>query len=106
MIDMDRIRELEAELGAEDLAMIAALFFEEAARVIDRIARTLPEDDHDRAIHFLRSGALNIGLSGFAAAADRADHLPAAKRGEAAAALAEALARSRDALSDGSRPAA
>ncbi|WGH77376.1 Hpt domain-containing protein [Jannaschia ovalis] len=70
MIDRSRLAELEAEIGAEDTAMIFALYLEEAEEAVARIAAGLPPDDHRRALHFLRSGALNIGLIGVADAAD------------------------------------
>lgn len=69
MIDSERITELEAEIGAEDLGMILAMFFEEAADTFAGIEAGLDAEGLGRAMHFLRSGALNLGLRGFATAA-------------------------------------
>ena len=64
MIDLTRIHELRAEIGRDDLAAIVAVYREEAEATLARITPRLPRQDYARALHFLRSGALNIGLSG------------------------------------------
>lgn len=66
MIDPDRIAELNAEIGAEDLGLVIAVYFAEAIETIDRLSGDLSPEDRIRALHFLRSGALNIGLRGLA----------------------------------------
>lgn len=71
MIDQDRIGELEREIGAEDLLEILAAYFEEAATMIRRIENGLQPDELPRALHFLRSGALNLGLVGIVEVAGR-----------------------------------
>ena len=68
MIDAERMTELEAEIGSEDLAFILAAYFEEAEAALVRMEAGLAPEDHRRALHFLRSGALNIGLCGIAGA--------------------------------------
>ncbi|SFJ79767.1 Hpt domain-containing protein [Jannaschia pohangensis] len=68
MIDTDRLAELESEIGAEDLGFIIAIYLEEADEMLARIDAGLSDEDHARALHFLRSGALNIGLRGVARA--------------------------------------
>ncbi|MEM9797258.1 MAG: hypothetical protein AAF919_12255 [Pseudomonadota bacterium] len=95
MVDDDRIRELEREIGSEDVAAIMALFVEEASATIAKLAGGLEDADHARAIHFLRSGALNIGLTGFAREAEMAGDVSADSRPSAAAALRVALDKTR-----------
>ena len=63
MIDTERIAELQAEIGAEDLSCIVSVYLEEARATLAQIAAGLTEEDHARAVHFLRSGALNIGMT-------------------------------------------
>ena len=69
MIDSDRITELELEIGPDDLGLVVSTFFDEAAATIERMAGGLAAEDRVRALHFLRSGALNIGFRGLAGAA-------------------------------------
>lgn len=69
MIDSERMTELEDEIGAEDLGLILAVFLDEATETFDRIGLGIDPDGFARAMHFLRSGALNMGLRGFAATA-------------------------------------
>lgn len=73
MLDAERMLELEGEFGSEDLAFILAAYFEEAEDALARMEAGLGPDDHRRALHFLRSGALNIGLRGIAFASGEAD---------------------------------
>ena len=62
MIDWDRIRELRAEVGEEDFAVVVEMFFEEVDEALGRLFRpgsdALAED-----LHFIKGSALNIGLS-------------------------------------------
>ena len=94
MIDINRINELTAEIGAEDLRLILELFLEEAVQTLDRLEDGLPPHELGRAMHFLRSGALNTGLRGVAitAAAIEAEGTDVAA---AALRLRETLGRTR-----------
>lgn len=63
MIDWDRVRELRAEIGAEDFTEVAAMFLDEADETVARLspgatAKTLEAD-----LHFLKGAALNLGFS-------------------------------------------
>ncbi len=69
MIDEDRIRELEGEIGAADLGLVIETFLEEASETIAGLGAGSSGEALGRAMHFLRSGALNMGLRGFASAA-------------------------------------
>lgn len=66
MIDMDRIAELEEEIGGEDLRLIFRVFLGEAEETLAALAPGTTEGELARAAHFLRSGALNIGFTGIA----------------------------------------
>jgi len=66
MIDTARIEELRAEIGGDDLAFIVSVYLDEARDSLRQIAEGLPPEKHLRMLHFLRSGALNIGLRGIA----------------------------------------
>lgn len=70
MIDLERIDDLEHEIGAGVVAEIVALYVAEARDKIDELSDGDP-DARRRAAHFLRSGALNIGLTGMARLAAR-----------------------------------
>lgn len=63
MIDWDRVRELRAEIGAEDFDEVVCLFLEEADEAIARLspangAKALAAD-----LHFLKGAALNLGFA-------------------------------------------
>ncbi|MEM8824597.1 MAG: hypothetical protein AAGF30_13385 [Pseudomonadota bacterium] len=74
MIDATRMDELRAEIGPEDLAMILDVYLAEAAEMLANLSDgALSADDRGKALHFLRSGALNLGLRGLARAADGPD---------------------------------
>ncbi|CTQ49408.1 hypothetical protein JDO7802_01421 [Jannaschia donghaensis] len=66
MIDASRIEELRAEIGDDDLSFIVSVYLEEARSTLHQVAGGLPQPDYVRAVHFLRSGALNLGLCGIA----------------------------------------
>lgn len=70
MVDAERITELIQEIGEEDLILVFGMFAAEAERTIDSLGTGLPAPDCAKAIHFLRSGALNIGLTSLARQAD------------------------------------
>ena len=67
MIEWNRLAELRAEIGADGLADVAALFLEEADEVVARIAAGLPDGRLEAELHFLKGSALNLGLKDLAA---------------------------------------
>ncbi|MEM7488353.1 MAG: histidine kinase [Pseudomonadota bacterium] len=69
MIDVTRMNELRAEIGQEDLAMILDVYLTEAEEMLGRLAECPSVEERGKALHFLRSGALNLGLEGLAASA-------------------------------------
>lgn len=66
MIDWARLDELRSEIGAEDLAEVAASFLEEADEVVARLGKTRSPPELAAQLHFLKGSALNLGLRDFA----------------------------------------
>ena len=54
MIAWDRLNELRAEIGDEDLADVVTMFLEEADEVVARISCGLPDADMEAQLHFLK----------------------------------------------------
>ena len=67
MIAWDRLNELRAEIGDEDLADVVTMFLEEADEVVARISCGLPDADMEAQLHFLKGRALNLGLADLSA---------------------------------------
>lgn len=63
MIDWDRIEDLRADIGDEDMADVIALFLDEVEQALSQIG-TAP--DREATAHFLKGAALNLGFSRFA----------------------------------------
>ncbi len=99
MIDQTRIDELRTEIGDEDLHLIITVYVEEARATLEQISGGLSQEEHRRAVHFLRSGALNLGLRGMSTVAGEleADLMadPAAAQASSAARLADILDRTQ-----------
>ena len=96
LLDEDRLLELDRDLGEGDLALVLAMFLDEAAAEVAKLEAGLPDPQRRKAGHFLRSGALNLGLTGLSDAAravEGADDRPAA-----VAAVRAAVEATRDAL--------
>lgn len=67
MIDWARLNELRSEIGAEDLAEVAASFLDEADEVVGRLTNSGSAPELAAQLHFLKGSALNLGLKDFAA---------------------------------------
>lgn len=91
MIDTERLKELELEIGPDDLGMVLQMFLAEAEKTVAQIATGLDDAEHAGATHFLRSGALNIGLVGIAKASDKAAAVDPADRPDSAGPLQASL---------------
>jgi HPt (histidine-containing phosphotransfer) domain-containing protein len=63
MIDWDRVRELRAEIGAEDFDEVVCLFLEEADEAIARLSLASGAKSLAADLHFLKGAALNLGFS-------------------------------------------
>ena len=62
MIEWDRLAELRAEIGGDDLANVVAIFLEEADGVVERISHDIADTALEAELHFLKGSALNLGL--------------------------------------------
>lgn len=66
MIDWDRVRELQDEIGQDEFAEVVTMFLDEADEVLARITpaggAALLRDD----CHFLKGAALNLGFASLA----------------------------------------
>lgn len=63
MIDWDRVRELRAEIGAEDFDEVACLFLQEAEETIARLSASNGAKALAADLHFLKGAALNLGFA-------------------------------------------
>ena len=72
MIDRDRICELRAEVGGDDLFEIVELFCEEVEETLERLAiQASPSILED--LHFLKGSANNIGMKEVGALCEMAE---------------------------------
>lgn len=65
MINWDRVAELKADIGADEFPEVVELFLQEVDAVIARLREGAAPTAED--MHFLKGGALNLGLDRFAA---------------------------------------
>ena len=100
LVNWARVRELEAEIGADDFAEVVEIFLEECDGAAARLTETgaLEAD-----LHFLRGAAMNLGLEAMAAACQVGERAAARGAGESVdrAAIAQLYDASRAALLDG-----
>lgn len=100
LVNWERVRELEAEIGPEHFAEVVEIFLDECDGASARLPRT---DALEADLHFLRGAAMNLGLEAMAAACQAGER--AAARGQAAvvdrAAIAALYDDSRAALLEG-----
>jgi histidine phosphotransfer protein HptB len=66
MINWDRVSELRNEIGEDDFAEVVTKFLEETDEVIARLPDCKDPDSAERALHFLKGSALNLGFSDLA----------------------------------------
>ena len=62
MIDWERVKELRAEIGADDFAEVAEMFLEEADEAIARLIPGLTASAVEANLHYLKGAALNLGF--------------------------------------------
>lgn len=78
MFDQERLKELRADFGADELGQVIAAFLEEAEEAIETLASSgLDRDIHRDRLHFLKGCARSVG-------ADRLGNLCERLEGEAA----------------------
>lgn len=63
MIDWDRVRELRAEIGADDFTEVADMFLDEADEAVIRLTPGLTAKAIEADLHFLKGAALNLGFT-------------------------------------------
>lgn len=62
MIDWERVKELRAEIGADDFTEVAVMFLEEADEAVARLQPGLSAKAIESDLHFLKGAALNLGF--------------------------------------------
>ncbi|MEW9920546.1 Hpt domain-containing protein [Marimonas sp. MJW-29] len=67
MIDWNRVSQLRDEVGSEDFEEVVALFFSEVESVVTQLQDAPDQQTLALKLHFLRSGALNLGFEDLAA---------------------------------------
>jgi histidine phosphotransfer protein HptB len=67
MIEWARVADLRDEIGPDDFAEVVELFLEEADEVIARLTPDFDRSETERALHFLKGAAVNLGFADFAA---------------------------------------
>jgi histidine phosphotransfer protein HptB len=65
MIDWHNVRSLRDELGPEAFEEVVTLFRSEMKEGFAQLARAADPTAREAALHFLRSGALNLGFRDF-----------------------------------------
>ncbi|MBF9059492.1 histidine kinase [Rhodobacterales bacterium HKCCSP123] len=98
MIDRDRLNALRDDIGEEDFADVACLLVSEIGEKLASLQRapaTATADD----FHFLRGGALNLGLTAFSEACTLAEGACRAGHPPDIAGVADAFAAAMTALS-------
>ncbi|KGB83735.1 MAG: histidine kinase [Confluentimicrobium sp.] len=101
MIDWNRIKELQGEVGTEAFAEVVELFLEEVEEGIGRLPRASSAVRLQEELHFLKGSALNLGFRQFAQLCHEEEQA-AATRGPAAVdrvALTDCYQRSKETFS-------
>lgn len=65
MIDWNRVRELQEEIGADAFPEVVEMFLEESEEVVDRLTAA-QRDNLQEDLHFLKGSAMSIGFSDLA----------------------------------------
>ncbi len=98
MVDWARVKELQDEIGEDDFAEVVELFLEETDEVVARLTASPPMSEVEALLHFLKGGAVNLGLAALARIC--ADGERRAARGQPEevdlAAVADSYVRSKD----------
>lgn len=80
MIDWNRVRQLQDEIGKDEFAEVVMLFLEEADDVLAKMQPNNPPAVWADNCHFLKGAALNLGFQTLAALCQSAERL--AKMGD------------------------
>lgn len=65
MVDWNRVRMLQDEVGEEDFDEIVELFLEEVETVISKMSEAPNRGEFGEDLHFLKGSALSIGFARF-----------------------------------------
>ena len=74
MIDLERLRQLEEDFGAEDLDDLIEIFLDETREGLEALAPLIEQGDPEALrdqFHFLKGCARNVGASEFADRCER-----------------------------------
>ncbi len=82
MIDWARVEELRSEVGEDDFAAVAEIFFEEVEEVIADLKANPDESRYQARLHFLKGSALNLGFATLAELCKTGEHASAEGRSE------------------------
>lgn len=62
MINWSRVKELQEDIGADEIGEVVELILEEVEEVIGRLASSPVEAELEQDMHFLKGCALNLGF--------------------------------------------
>ena len=62
MINWSRVKELQEDIGADEIGEVVELFLEEVEEVIGRLASSPVEAELEQDMHFLKGCALNCHI--------------------------------------------
>jgi histidine phosphotransfer protein HptB len=62
MIDWDRVKELEQDIGTDEFGEVIDLFLDEVESVINPMRSGIPRENIESDMHFLKGSALTIGF--------------------------------------------
>lgn len=67
MIDWAQVKQLEEDVGAEDLTEVIDVFLEEVDEAVASLRTSAPQvdDDISATLHFLKGSAYNLGFKSF-----------------------------------------
>jgi len=65
MIDWNRVKDLQEEIGADDFADVVDLFLDEMETELPKLRQGHGPGDLVAVLHFLKGGALNLGFTEF-----------------------------------------
>lgn len=76
MIDWSQIKQLEEDVGAEDLAEVVEIFLEEVDEAVDALRglEGMSGEAMAPALHFLKGSAANLGFADFASICSDGEH--------------------------------
>jgi HPt (histidine-containing phosphotransfer) domain-containing protein len=90
MIDWNRVKDLQEEIGADNFADVVDLFLDEMEMELPKLRQGHGPGDLVAVLHFLKGGALNLGFTDFSDLCLKAE-LSAAEHGSATVNVQEIL---------------